>query len=176
MKERAVRVVGIFIYFDAFLEAIRRLKDLGYRDLTAFSPVPHHEIEEVLEKPRSPVRYFTLGGGFLGAVTGFGLATLTSLNYPIIAGGIMTGGKPIVSIPPFLIMAFELAILFGSLSTILGMLLNIRLPRPRVEPGYDPRFSVDRFGLWVRCPADRSGAVEEVLQACGAEEIRRDEI
>lgn len=171
LPSSTIRVVGIFAHFDAFLEAIRRLKDLGYRDLTAFSPVPHHEIEEILEKPRSPVRFFTLGGGILGALTGFGLATFTSLHYPLI-----TGGKPIVSIPPFLIIAFELAILFGSLSTILGMLLNIRLPRFRLEPGYDPRFSEDRFGLRVRCLGDQSDMVQQVLETCGAEEVRLEEI
>jgi len=171
MRERAVMILGVFAHLDTFIEAIRRVKELGYRDVTAVSPVPCHEIEEALEKGPSPVRFFTLGGGFLGAMTGFVLTTATSLHYPLI-----TGGKPLVSIPPFLVIVFELAILFGALGTILGMLFNIRLPRFRLEPGYDPRFSEDRFGLWVRCSEGHSDQVQRVLRACGAEEVRLEKV
>ncbi len=51
---------------------------------------------------------------------------LTSLSWPLIVGG-----KPIVSLPPFLIIAFALTILFGALSTFLGFLLLSRLPSLR---------------------------------------------
>lgn len=170
MTERAVQIVGVFAHVDAFLEALRHLKTLGYRELTAFSPVPLHEIEEVLEPGQSSVRFFTLGGGLLGAVIGLVLTIATSLHYPLI-----TGGKPIVSLPAFVVIVFELAILCGALGAILGMLVNIRLPRLRPEPGYDARFSVDRFGLRVRCAAAAGDRVQQVLQTCGAEEVHRAE-
>ncbi|MGZ8432659.1 MAG: quinol:electron acceptor oxidoreductase subunit ActD, partial [Candidatus Deferrimicrobiaceae bacterium] len=48
---------------------------------------------------------------------------LTTLSWPLIVGG-----KPIVSVPPFLIIAFALTILFGALSTFAGFLLLSRLP------------------------------------------------
>jgi hypothetical protein len=48
------------------------------------------------------------------------------LSWPLIVGG-----KPIVSIPPFIIIAFALTILFGSLSTFLGFLILSRLPSIR---------------------------------------------
>ena len=145
MSRRSAMVLGIFAHLDALTAAIRALRDSGHREITLFSPVPRHEIDEALEGGRSPVRFFTLGGGILGGLTGFVLTITTSLHYPLI-----TGGKPIISIPPFLIIVFELMILFGALGTILGMLLNIQLPRLTLEPGYDPRFSVDRFGLRLR--------------------------
>ena len=170
MSEQTITVIGLFAHYDTFMTALRCLKEHGYRQVTGFTPVPLHEIEEVLEQGPSPVRFFTLGGGILGALVGFALTIATSLHYPLI-----TGGKPLVSIPPFFIIAFELAILFGALGTILGMLLNIRLPRLHPEPGYDPRFSADQFGLRVRCTAEQSAAVSELLQTCGAEEIRRAE-
>jgi mono/diheme cytochrome c family protein len=159
-------LLGIFTHLDALLQAIHRLRDAGYRDSGVFSPLPRHELEEALARGPSPVRLFTLVGAILGAATGFVLTIATSLHYPLI-----TSGKPIVSIPPFLVIVFELTILFGALATILGMLLNIRLPRLRLQPDYDPRFSGDRFGLWVRCQGDQIDAAQRILHSCRAEEV-----
>lgn len=169
MKSEVVRIIGVFAHLDTFTRAIRELQRLGLDDFTALSPVPRHEIEEALDRKKSPVRFFTLMGGLLGGTTALILTIATSLHYPLI-----TGGKPIVSIPPFLVIVFELTILFGALATILGMLINIRLPRIRIEPGYDPRFSEDRFGLWVRCSADQAQRIQELLRVAGAEEIRHE--
>jgi molybdopterin-containing oxidoreductase family membrane subunit len=70
------------------------------------------------------------------------------------------------------VIAFELTILFGGLSTVLGMVLLGRLPRFRPSPAYDPRFSNDRFGVAVRCALGRGGSVKEILRSAGAEEVR----
>lgn len=168
MPEPLAGLVGSFRHLDSLLEAIERLQQAGHRNLRTLSPVPHHAIDEALEKPPSPVRYFTLVGCLLGGATGLVLTIATSLHYPLI-----TGGKPIVSIPPFLIIVFELTILFGGLLTLGGMLLNARLPRVHTLPAYDPRFSEDRFGLWVRCEAKDFDAVGQLLRSAGAEEVHR---
>ena len=88
----------------------------------------------------------------------------------------MTSGKPIVSIPPFVIIAFELTILFGGLATLLGMLVNARLPRFFEEVAYDPRFSDDHFGIFVQCEGSRLEAAQEALQALGAKEVRLEKV
>jgi len=168
MAHPSAGMVGSFRHLDSLLEAISRLRGAGYRDLQALSPVPHHAIDEALEKPPSPVRVFTLIGCLLGATTGFVLTIASSLHYPLIVGG-----KPIISFPPFLIIVFELTILFGGLLTLGGMLLNARLPRVHVVPAYDPRFSEDRFGLWVRCAVSDFDAVTRLLKGADAEEVRR---
>jgi hypothetical protein len=166
MANSVTGLVGSFRHVDSLLEAIEQVRAAGYRDLQALSPVPHHAIDEALEKPPSPVRYFTLIGCLLGCLTGFTLTIATSLYYPLI-----TGGKPIVSIPPFLVIVFELTILFGGLLTLGGMLLNARLPKVGIEPAYSPRFSGDQFGLWVRCSDKDYDAVTALLKRAGAEEI-----
>jgi molybdopterin-containing oxidoreductase family membrane subunit len=93
------------------------------RSITPFA-VP--EVDEILPQPRSRVRFFALAGAGAGTVTGFAFTILTMLSWPLIVGG-----KPIVSIPPFIIIAFALTILFGSLSTFLGFLILSRLPSIR---------------------------------------------
>jgi molybdopterin-containing oxidoreductase family membrane subunit len=106
-------------------------------------------------------------GALTGTVSGFALTIWTALKWNLI-----TGGKPVVSIPPFVVIAFELTILLGGLCTLLGLLIAARLPSLRVSPRYDPRFSADRFGVEVVCEGDERRAVEDLLRGAGAEEVR----
>jgi ActD protein len=175
MAERAEGVLGVFAELDAAVEAVDRLRSAGLKRITAFSPMPSHDLEHALHAQESSVRLFTLVGGLTGAATGFALPTWTSLDWPLV-----TGGKPIISIPPMLIIAFELTILFGALSTVAGLFINARLPRARARVVYDPDFSQGHFGIYVSA----NGRVDEarrLLQAAGAvsvrdraEEVRRD--
>ena len=166
----AATVLGIFAHVDTTLQAIRELRANGFSDLTVYSPVPVEEIEEEVEKVRrlSKVRLFTLVGGVTGMFTAFFLTIWSSLKWELV-----TGGKDPVSIPPFIIIAFELTILFGGLASALAILILGRLPKLRPSPTYDPRFTVDRFGVAVACPPTRVAAAHAVLQASGAEEVRR---
>ena len=163
-------VLGIFQHVDTASRAIKDLRARGVRGITAYSPVPLDEFEEALTGhglPRSPVRLFTLVGALTGTASGFALTIWTALKWNLI-----TGGKPVVSIPPFVVIAFELTILLGGLCTLLGLLVTSRLPSLRMSPVYDPRFTVDRFGVQVACdPAERS-AIESLLRNAGAEEVR----
>ena len=163
-------VLGIFAHVDTTLQAIRDLRAKGFADLTVYTPVPIEEIEEEVEKvrPLSKVRLFTLVGGLTGTTTAFFLTIWSSLKWALV-----TGGKDPVSIPPFIIIAFELTILFGGLATLLSILVLGRLPKVRPSLTYDPRFTVDRFGVSVACAADRAETVKSLLSAAGAEEVRR---
>ncbi len=118
----------IFDGKEEFVEALRRLVRDGTpaERIRVFSPFAVPEVEKILPGRRSNVRFFALIGAGTGTITGFALTILTTLSWPLIVGG-----KPIVSIPPFLIIAFALTILFGSLSTFLGFLFLSRLPSLR---------------------------------------------
>lgn len=159
-------VIGIFRDFEATVRAVRAAQGQGLGDLTVWSPLREEEIEEAVGGPLSRVRYYTLAGGILGAVSGFALTIGTSLEWNLVVSG-----KPIISIPPFIIIAYELTILGGALATVLGLLIHGRLPRLRRAAGYDPRFSEDRFGVRIGCPRERVAAAQEVLRGAGAEEV-----
>lgn len=168
-KSSTTGVLGTFSDIGAVLRAIRELQKEGFSDLTIYSPTARHEILEALEGGVSPVRLWTLIGGLLGCASGFALTIYTSLDWPH-----RTSAKPIVSIPPFVIIAFELTILLGALGAVLGFLVNARLPRRRAKTAYDPRFSEGRFGIFVRCTDGIVGA-QEILRNVGAEEVRFEE-
>ncbi len=162
-------VLGIFSYVDLTVNAVKRLKDEGFRNLRVFSPVPNHEIEDAVGEPESIVRFFTLFGAMLGTACGIGFTVLTSSAWPI-----QVSAKPIVSIPPFIVIMFELTILMGSLSTLLGLLINSRLRRNAPRNMYDPRFTDDKFGVMVTCGRDNVKKVEDILNSQGAEEVKFD--
>ncbi|KAK3606861.1 hypothetical protein CHS0354_018455 [Potamilus streckersoni] len=154
-----------FEYLDDFCRSIKALKEAGMHDITAHSPCPRHEIAMYCTKPGSRVPFFTLIFGLLGTTTAFVLATWMSLDWIL-----PVSNKPIISIPPFTVIMFELTILFGAYGTVFGILTMIMrdtkkkaFPKEEKYTRYD-RFSVDRFGLVVRCSEDRFNAVENILK------------
>ncbi len=162
-------VLAVFAHLDTTLAAIKQLRGAGHADFTVYSPIPRHEIEDALGQAVSPVRMFTLVGGIAGCSVGAWLTLWMSADWPIVVGG-----KPVGSIPPYVVIMFEMTILFGALSTILGILFNTLFAARRVGTIlYDPRFTNDRFGIFVPTGADKGGKVESLLRDAGAEEVRR---
>jgi len=170
-------ILGVFAHVDTTVRALEELRARGYHDLTVYTPLPVHEIEEVLERDRpvSRVRLFTLIGGLTGIASAFILTIWSSLVWGQVTGGkylqLVPGGIIGSSLPPFFIIAFELMVLFGGLATVIGLIVLGRLPRFRQSPAFDPRVTNDRFGVAIHCAPERAGAVHELLRAAGAEEI-----
>jgi hypothetical protein len=162
-------VLAVFTHLDTTIAAIKQLRAAGHADFTVYSPIPRHEIEDALGQAVSPVRMFTLVGGISGCAIGAWLTLWMSADWPIV-----TGGKPVGSIPPYVVIMFEMTILFGALSTILGILLNALFAARRAGTiQYDPRFTNDRFGSFVPTAGDKAARIESLLRDAGAEEVRR---
>lgn len=158
-------IVAAYTQVDAAADAIRELKQTGYADFTVFTPVPNHEIAAAVGHKVSPVRLWTLIGGLTGCATGFAMTLWMSYDYPTVVGG-----KPLGSVIPYVVIAFELTILFGALATIIGLIFNAwRAHRPTP---WDGRFSDDQIGIFVPCPVERRRAVEELLRGAGATEVK----
>ena len=160
-------VVGIFPYLDDVVEAVEDLKQQRAGDLTVYTPTPRHEIEHAVHAPVSSVRRFTLIGGLLGVTFGYWIAIWTSDYWPLVVGG-----KAIASWIPYTIIGFEVMVLVGALSTVFGMFALSRVPRLTMTVGYDRRFSSGDYGIFVACPPDQVGAVQDAMRAHGAAEVR----
>ena len=159
-------VMGVFTYVDDAEAAIRALRADGHRDLSVFSPVPYHELERAQEQRPSAVRWVCLAGGIAGLSGGFTLCIWSVLQWPLV-----TGGKELVSLPPFVIIGYESMILLGGLFNLLGMLLLARLPQRRSPAPYDPRFTEDRIGVWVPASGDGARRAADALRGHGADEV-----
>jgi molybdopterin-containing oxidoreductase family membrane subunit len=169
MSQKLSGVLAIYEHVDSTIDAIRALKKDGRKNMTVMTPVPNHAIAEELDHTPSPVRLCTFVGGLIGGILGFTLCAWTSLDWPLI-----TNGKEILSIPPFMVITFECTVLFGGLTNLFAMLFFSGLPDAKPGAGYDPSFMQDRFGIWVPCKRDEAERVAATLRAAGAEEVRVD--
>jgi hypothetical protein len=94
--------------------------------INTITPIPVPGVEPILGLKPSPLRFFTLAGALAGLVAGFAFTIWTVNQWPLI-----TGGKPLISIPPFVVIAFALTILLGATASLTGFLLLARLPSLR---------------------------------------------
>ena len=160
-------LVSVFDLPGDVVAAVTKLKKRGFDDLETYSPAPFPEIDDAVDPKPSLVRLFTLIGGLAGVVTGFWLQIWMSLDWPV-----KIAGKPFASIPPNVIIGFELTILFGGLLTFLGLLLVGGLyPRFNLDKAYSPRFSAEEFGLVVNCGDRDVAEVDALLRAQSAKEV-----
>jgi len=163
----ASNALGLFNGPNAALAAAGKLKGEGFASLELISPIPLHGAEEVLGKKRSVIKRFTFFGAIFGGLGGFALAAGTAVLYlhP-------TGGRPIIALPPFFIIMYEMTILFGILATVLGFLISARLPVFR-ERVYVPESAVDKFAVTVACTHDQQlQRATAILRESGAAEVR----
>jgi hypothetical protein len=161
-------VLAAFVHLDSAADAIRALRARGHRDLVVYTSSPNHEIEEALEHKVSPVRLFTLVGGLTGCAAGFGMTIWMSYDWPT-----LVGGKTIGSIPPYVVIAFELTILLGALSTVAAVALFSVLMGKR-GVAFDPRFTDDMIGIFVPTRPEQVKPTEDLLRTAGAVEVRHE--
>ncbi|HXG38987.1 MAG TPA: DUF3341 domain-containing protein [Bacteroidota bacterium] len=162
-KYRGPNIMAVFPAMDLLIKGIKELQAAGHENFLVYSPVPHHDIERALQRPKSPVRVFTLIGGLLGFCTGWALTIYSVTKYPLIVGG-----KPLISMPPFGVLAYILTILFGALATVIGFLLNARLPQLKLAAEYDERLSGDHYGLQVFARPEELEKFEKMMKKTGA--------
>ena len=162
-------VLASYEFVDSAVNAIEKLRASGLKQITAYMPYPEHHIEEALGYDQSPVRVWTLAGGLCGAAAGLAFTAFTSMDWPLV-----TGGKPILSIPAYVPIIFEMAVLFGALATVIGLFINSRLPYIKPMVVYDPEFSAGRFGVYVTASPDRLDEARGILQVQDPVELRED--
>ncbi|MHC5077724.1 MAG: DUF3341 domain-containing protein [Planctomycetota bacterium] len=148
-------------------KGVMNLREAGFGPLVVYMPVPSHALMEALGERQSRVGWITLAGALAGVAAGFGLSAYAGLQWNLI-----TSAKPVLAWIPFLVVGFELAVLFGALGTFATMLLLAGLPKLGEPAGYDARFSRDRFGVFVPCSEAERDRARRALEASEAEAIR----
>ena len=128
---------------EEILQATRRARQEGYRNMDAYTPYPVEGLAAELGLPHTRVPFVVLMGGLVGAAAGFFMQYWTmAVDYPI-----NVGGRPYNSWPVFIPIAFEVMVLVASFAALFGMLFLNGLPQP-----YHPVFNVARF---ARATQDR---------------------
>ncbi len=130
---------GILAEFEtatALIHASREAHKAGYRQMDAFSPYPLEAAYHALGARHSRIPWLIFLGGLIGGLTGFGFQYwVSTMAYPL-----NVGGRPLNTWPMFIPVTFEMTILFGGLTAVIGMLALCGFPMP-----YHPLFNVARF-------------------------------
>ena len=140
-----MEILWIFRDIESASRGVEGLVKAGFVEaqITSLTSVPYPDGVLVKSAHNSWFRWLTLSGGIVGAVSGFCLAAGTAWLYPV-----QTGDKPIIAFYPTGIIAFEIAMLFAIIGTMVGMFLEMRLP-PRGTRPYDPGISAGHIGISV---------------------------
>lgn len=145
------RLYGLLAEFgssEELLQAAHAVRDAGYVQTDAFSPLPVEGLSEALGVRTTRLPLVVLLGGILGGLLGYGLQYYVAVElYPI-----NIGGRPLNSWQSFVPVTFELTILGAALAAVLGMLGSNRLPQPHHPLFNDPEFTLasgDRFYLCI---------------------------
>lgn len=135
---------GIMAEFNSpgeLVAAARAARESGYRKLDAYSPFPIEDLNDVLHLHKNRLPLIVLLGGLAGGIGGYLLQYyVTVWDYPI-----NIGGRPLHSWPSYIVITFEMTILFAAISAVLGFLALCGLPMP-----YHPVFNAPRFAMASR--------------------------
>jgi hypothetical protein len=134
-------VYGLMAEFDSaqnLVDAAHRTYKAGYLKIDAYSPFPVEGLAEAMGFHKNNVPLVVLIGGLVGGLSGYLMQYwISAVCYPV-----NVGGKPYHSWPAFIVVTFEMTILFAGISCVLGMLALNGLPMP-----YHPVFNVPRFAF-----------------------------
>ena len=134
-------IYGIMAEFhsaQALVDAAKKTHEAGYKKIDAYSPFPIEGLAEEVGFHFDEIPLTVLIGGIIGGCTGYLMQYwMSAVDYPL-----NIGGKPPHSWPAFIVITFEMTILFAGISAVLGMLAFNGLPMP-----YHPVFNVPRFAF-----------------------------
>ena len=165
-------LMGVFSREHDILEVTRACRERGYEIVDVYAPYPVHGLDRAmgLKPSRIPWACFALGAVGAGAMLWFQVWSSA------VSWAVNVGGKPLNSLPAFIPVTFETAVLMAGLGTVLVLFLSSRL-FPWIKPQLlHPRVTDDHFVLAIRqTDADLDpGMAVRLLREHGAIEVRED--
>ncbi|MGE5248032.1 MAG: quinol:electron acceptor oxidoreductase subunit ActD, partial [Verrucomicrobiota bacterium] len=146
-RPKGFYVIGLFDTVDQAAKGGRALRDLPLpeKDVTTISSVPIPD--GAVCRDVVPIRFPRVVAvfWFVGAAFGLGLTMLTYLVYPMI-----TAGKPITTVPPTIIVTYEMAMLAALLSTLVAGFVSIGLARFRTRKISEPRIHEGKIAVCAK--------------------------
>jgi hypothetical protein len=149
---------GYIAEFDstaAVMHAAEQVKSAGYERWDVCTPFPVHGMDKAMGVKRTILPVIIFGGGITGTFAAAALQIFTNstswkIPFPIPVTGypFIISGKPLMSIPAFIPVMFELTVLFSALTAVFGMFMMNGLPRlshPLLGNDRFRRVTNDRF-------------------------------
>lgn len=165
-------VLAEFSSAEALVAAIHAMREAGQEELDAFTPYPLHEVEHALGLRRSRLPQLCAAVGFTAAAGAYLLQwLLNAYLYPL-----NVGGRPPHFPLAFVIITFEMGVLFAGATAFLGVLGLSRLPtlwRPVDEIDGFQSATDNRYWLVVKGKdaRDRADATRDQLSELSPERV-----
>lgn len=176
----AAKTYGLMAEFEtpaAIYHAAEKVRDAGYKWWDCHTPFPVHGLDKAMGIKPTILPILVFGGGITGTALAFALQIFTNASsfdfwalVPVRGYNFFISGKPFLSIPAFIPVAFELTVLLASLTAVgLTLLLN-GLPRfyhPVFKSRRFARATDDRFFLVIEAgdPKFSRTKTEELLRS-----------
>jgi mono/diheme cytochrome c family protein len=158
-------LVGTFTGEEALLAAAEAARRSGAEIVDAFTPYPVHGLDEAMgiEPSRLPIYCFAFGLG--GTI----VALMFQLWTSAFDWALDVGGKPLLSLPAFVPVAFEMTILVAGVGVFFAMFMGSGLFPGKLPAAQAPRVTRDSFVLVLRGEPVGEGESDprEVLRAHG---------
>lgn len=152
-------LIGIFDNEDNLLHAGKKLKQNNLSIYDFYTPFPVHGLDEIQNIERTRLPFVTLAAG----ITGLTIAILFQVWTSAFDWPINVGGKPMLSIPAFIPVTFELMVLFGALISVLAFFIRSNLYPTKDSIVFNKRQLDDRFIVLVEAD-DQS---KKIIEECG---------
>ncbi|MEO8096535.1 MAG: DUF3341 domain-containing protein [Acidobacteriota bacterium] len=171
-RDKTYAAMGAFHTPDALVEAGKKIYAMGYRKLDTMTPFPVHGIDDAIGIPRSKLGWIVVCFAMLGLLAAQGLMYYVGvINYPLIIGG-----KPLFDFTFTIPVTFELTVLFGGISAMVGIFALNGLPQlyhPSMKYKQFHRTSDDLFVLVVEADDPQFDARQTAidLHAVGAQDV-----
>jgi hypothetical protein len=165
-------LLGEFATPGELYRACERVRDAGFTRWDAHSPFPVHGLDKAMGLRRSQLPWIVLVMALAGGALGFLLQWWVHAQaYPLVISG-----KPFFTWPAFIPVTFELAVLFGALGAVFGMLGLNRLPmhhHPLFQSKIFERVADDAFFISIESwdPRFDPSATAKLLESLGARNV-----
>ena len=156
-------VYGLYPDGQSAQQAVNRLRAAGVvdRDITVISAQPMEDYEFGNMDKASYIWWFACLGGLIGMASGYGLAYVTEMSWPMNVGGL-----PVFAWWPNLIIMFEMTMLGAITATVITLVVTALLPTKGRGFLYDPEVSDGQILVGVENPPQN--AVSEFEKALTA--------
>lgn len=163
-------ILGLFDNAEAAADATSNLDGAGFsnEDWEVLTDTPYPEGAFGEKDPKHALFRYPFVGALLGFFSGLLITLGTQVSYPI-----ATGGKPIASLPPMIIIMYEGTMLGALIFTAIGIIIESRLPRVAGPGLYDPRITEGYIGLVLETETGKLGDAENAFRQAGAVDIKQ---
>jgi hypothetical protein len=152
------------------LKAAKTLREEGWR-IELHLPFPVKGMKEALGFHDRTVPHAFVIGGVTGAVGGFLIQAYANWAFPL-----DIGGRPLIAVPAFMLIVFELTVLCSVLTGLATMFVRNRLPRLHYPLFDAKRFhlaSDDRFFVSLSLDGRDEGEARAAMERMGPASVEK---